>query len=149
MDSNYQKAQAFAELICELTRNCNIKEDFFASSFNLSTAEVKLLKLFAFSDTLTIKELCSMLNLSPGRITQILASLEKKNLITRTADTADKRNIIVSIAPKCSPFIMNLHNSYIDLHRKILENVPPEEYEKIYSSLDILVGLFRNWVNEK
>jgi len=77
-----------AELICELTRNCNIKEEYFASSFNLSPTEVRLLKLFVLSPTYKIKELQSLLNLTPGRITHILTSLEAKKLILRTADSS-------------------------------------------------------------
>lgn len=68
-----------AELICELTRNCNIKEEYFASSFNLSPTEVRFLKLFAIKPVYTIKELRDVLKLTPGRITHILTSLEEKS----------------------------------------------------------------------
>jgi DNA-binding MarR family transcriptional regulator len=64
--------QAVAELICELTRNCNIKEDLFAASFNLSPTEVRLLKLFVLTDTYSIKEIRERLNLTSGRVSHIL-----------------------------------------------------------------------------
>ena len=138
-----------AELICELTRNCNIKEEFFASSFNLSPTEVRFLKLFAVSPTYSIKELRDILKITPGRITHILTALELKKLISRTLDPKDKRVIIVNLMPKSAPLISNLQQNYLDLHNKILQNVKEDEMEKILSSLEILVDVFKKWVNQK
>lgn len=138
-----------AELICELTRNCNIKEEYFASSFNLSPTEVRFLKLFAVSPTYSIKELRDRLKLTPGRITHILTSLEAKKLISRTLDPKDKRVIIVNLMPKAAPLISNLQQNYHELHNRILQNVKEEEMEKILSSLKILVDVFKKWVNQK
>ena len=138
-----------AELICELTRNCNIKEEYFASSFNLSPTEVRLLKLFVLSPNYTIKELRELLNLTPGRITHILTSLEAKKLILRNSDSNDKRVVIVSLLPKANPLIKNLNNNYHELHNRILRNVDEKEMEKILSSLKILVDVFKEWVELK
>jgi DNA-binding MarR family transcriptional regulator len=138
-----------AELICELTRNCNIKEEYFASSFNLSPTEVRLLKLFVLSPNYTIKELRDLLNLTPGRITHILTSLEAKKLISRNTNSKDKRAILVSLLPKANPLIANLNKNYHELHNQILKNVKEEEMEKILSSLEILVDVFKKWVAQK
>jgi DNA-binding MarR family transcriptional regulator len=138
-----------AELICELTRNCNIKEEYFASSFNLSPTEVRLLKLFVVSPTYTIKELRDLLKLTAGRITHILTSLEAKKLVSRISDSKDKRVILVSLLPKANPLITNLNKNYHELHNRILKNVKEEEMKKILSSLEILVGLFKEWVDQK
>ena len=138
-----------AELICELTRNCNIKEEYFASSFNLSPTEVRLLKLFVLSPNYTIKELRELLNLTPGRITHILTSLEAKKLISRNSDSKDKRIILVSLLPKANPLIKNLNKNYHELHNRILKNVKETEMNKILSSLEILVGVFKEWVEQK
>jgi DNA-binding MarR family transcriptional regulator len=138
-----------AELICELTRNCNIKEEYFASSFNLSPTEVRLLKLFVLSPNYTIKELRDLLNLTPGRITHILTSLEAKKLISRNSDPKDKRAILVSLLPKANPLITNLNKNYHELHNRILRNVKEDEMKNILSSLEILVDVFKEWVEQK
>lgn len=143
------KMDPIPELICELTRNCNIKEEYFASSFNLSPTEVRFLKLFAVSPNYTIKELRDLLKLTPGRITHILTSLEAKKLISRVQDPKDKRVILVSLMPKANPLISNLLQNYGELHNRILQNVKEEELDKIHSSLVILVEVFKNWVNQK
>jgi DNA-binding MarR family transcriptional regulator len=138
-----------AELICELTRNCNIKEEYFASSFNLSPTEVRFLKLFAVSPTYSIKELRDLLKLTPGRITHILTSLEAKKLISRTIDPKDNRVVVVNLLSKATPLISNLQQNYHELHNRILQNVKEDEMEKILSSLEILVDVFKKWVNQK
>jgi DNA-binding MarR family transcriptional regulator len=143
------KMEPIAELICELTRNCNIKEEYFASSFNLSPTEVRFLKLFVVSPNYTIKELTAILQLSPGRITHILTSLERKKLISRSADPKDKRVIFVKLMPKASPLISNLHQNYNELHNRILQNVKKEELDNILHSLEILVDVFKKWVNQR
>lgn len=141
--------ESIAELVCELTRNCSVKEDYFAASFNLSPTEVRLLKLFTHSNQYSIKELCENLNLTPGRITHILSSLEEKKLIIRKHDVKDKRNVFVSLLPNANPLINNLHKSYNELHQTILKNVGKKELEQIQSSLKTLTDLFKKWVNEK
>ena len=143
------KSEDVAELICELTRNCNIKEEFFAASFNLSPTEVRLLKLFAFENTFSIKEIRNKLDLSAGRISHILRSLEAKKLLTRITDNMDKRNTIVKLLPNASPFIHNLHQNYNRLHEDLLKNVTNLEMNNIYLSLKVLVDIFKKWVQEK
>jgi MarR family 2-MHQ and catechol resistance regulon transcriptional repressor len=145
-NSNYQ---ILAELICDLTRNCNIKEEYFANSFNLSPTEVRFLKLFAFQKALSIKELKEKLALSSGRITHILQSLEDKKLLIRYPDEKDKRNIMVKLLPKAFPLIDNLLDNYDRLHRDILKNVKSSDIENIYTSLQILVDVFKKWVEEE
>lgn len=149
MENKEKEVEVISQLICSLTRNCNIKEDFFASSFNLSPTEVRVLRLFSFSPTYNIKELKEKLQLTSGRITHIVSSLETKKLVIRHQDENDKRNIIVSLSPKATPLINNLQKSYNQLHKKILQSVNKEELNTIISSLTTLVDVFENWVIEK
>jgi DNA-binding MarR family transcriptional regulator len=148
MPVKHKNTESIAELICELTRNCNIKEGYFSTSFNLSPTEVRVLKLFCSTPALPIKELCSKLKLSPGRMTQILKSLERKKLVIRNTDSRDKRNITVSIMPKGLPFINNLHKSYNALNARILGKVSDRKQQEILSSLEILVEVFHSWAEE-
>ncbi len=144
-----QKVEELSQLICHLTRRCNLKEDFFAASFNLSPTEVRLLRLFNYSVTYTVKELKDRLQLTSGRITHIISSLEKKKLIIRTQDNEDKRNVSVSLLPKAEPLINNLQKSYQDLHQTILQNIPESEIDKMTEAITLLVGVFDKWVDEK
>lgn len=144
-----QKEEALAELVCELTRNCNLKEEYFAASYNLSPTQVKFLKLFTLSESYSIKQLCDLLKLSNGRITQVIVALEGKNIITRRQDKEDKRNIIVSLLPGSRPYINNIVSNYRELHKIILAQVGEKKKEEIFKSLEILVNAIQTWVKNK
>lgn len=149
MAKKMEDYEEVAELICELTRNCNIKEEYFAASFNLSPTEVKFLKLFAFDGILSIKEIKEKLNLTAGRITHIINSLEAKKIVVRAPDDKDKRNINVKLSSKADPLIQNLHQNYKKLHEDILTNVNGVPLTDIKSSLKVLVDVFKKWVAQK
>ena len=140
---------SIAELVCELTRNCNLKEENFAAGFNLSPTEVRLLNLFSSNTSYTSKELREKLKLTAGRITHILISLEEKNLVSRIQDVNDKRIILVKLRPKAHLLINNLKESYDDLHKRILQNLTKEEMKNIISSLQKLNDVLGKWINKK
>jgi DNA-binding MarR family transcriptional regulator len=148
MEKLKEKIENVAQLICELTRNCTIKEEFFARSFNLSPTEVRFLKLFVHRNLLTVNEIQNLLKLTTGRISHILKSLESKNLITRIKTPKDKRNIEIKLQPKAMLFVNNLHNNYNDLNDSILNQVGKEELDQITDSLNTLLNLFTKWVGQ-
>ncbi|HRI48208.1 MAG TPA: MarR family transcriptional regulator, partial [Ignavibacteriaceae bacterium] len=123
----------------DITRTCNISEEYFATSFNITPAEFRLLKIFFFTETISIKELCAKLNLTPGRITQIITKLETKKFVTRTIDKADKRNIFVSLTPKSKPFVSNLYQSHININLNLLKQLDLDKREVIAHLLEILI----------
>ena len=141
--------EILAELVCDLTRNCNIKEEYFAASFHLSPSQVKVIKLFIFHEDLNSKDISELLNISAGRVTQILNELNKKGLLLKETDTEDKRNIKIFPSPSAKPFIQNIHKSYSELNEKIIGNVSPDQYSGLLNSLELLVDNFSKWVNNK
>ena len=140
--------KTLAELLIDLSRNCSIKEEYFANSFNLSPTEVKILKLFAFENSYTIKEIKDKLKLTSGRIAQIVSSLERKKILIRVKDESDKRNTIVNLTPKSLLLVKNLKSSYDELNKKILANINPDEKNQIEQSLNTLIRVFSVWANE-
>ena len=138
-----------ADLVCELTRSCTIKEEYFSASFGLSPTEVKVLKSFTNSNSITIKELSTKLKITPGRITHIISSLEQKKLISRKSDLLDKRNVVLAVTSRGIPLINNLNESYIELHKKILDRLGDDEQEKISESLRTLLEVFQEWNENK
>lgn len=141
--------QSTAELICELTRLCVLKEEKFAASFNLSPTELKMLKLFDGVNIHKVHDLVSMLKLTPGRITHILTSLEEKKLVLRLPDDKDKRNVNVRLQAKAVFFIENLHKNYIDIHQELLESVGQDELKVIQNSLRTLIRVFSKWNDQQ
>jgi len=144
-----QLAKTMADLTCEMAKTCNRKEIQFAASFNLTPAEFKFLRLFSETFTLPIKKISATLDLTPGRITHIITSLEKKNLIKRHQDPVDKRNVFIDLTSVSKPFIRNLHKNHIDIHKKILENITPEKRELVISAMEDVIFALKTWSNNQ
>ncbi|CAM4208246.1 MarR family transcriptional regulator [Paenibacillus phoenicis] len=60
------------------------------------TQYITLLALWE-RDGITVKELGSMLYLDSGTLTPLLKKLEHMNLVTRTRDKSDERNVIIAL----------------------------------------------------
>jgi DNA-binding MarR family transcriptional regulator len=140
-----QMAEEMSNLTCELAKTCNDKEKYFASTFNITPAEFRCLRLFTNRSSLSIKELGSEMNLTPGRVTHILTSLEEKKFIKRTIDENDKRNIIVHLTSKSKPFLNNLNDNHIRLHEDILEKIPSEKRDLVISAMKDLLKALKSW----
>ncbi len=138
-------AKEMAQLTCELARTCNDKEKYFAALFNLTTAEFKCLNLFSNRDSHSIKEIALEMNLTPGRITHILTSLEEKKLIERRVDPTDRRNVIVHLTKKSKPFLKNISENHVKIHKDLLENIPENRQELIINSMKELLKALKTW----
>lgn len=142
---NENLAEEMADLTCELARTCNEKENYFASLFNLTPAEFKLLKLFVRSNSISIKSISFLMNLTPGRITHILTSLEKKKFINRKLDSNDKRNVIVTLTSNSEPFIKNLNTNHIKLHEEILAKIDYDKREVVIEAMKDVINALKSW----
>lgn len=144
-DTRISLAEEMARITCELAKICTQKENYFASLFNLTPAEFKCLRLFTNKKVLSIKEITYQLQITPGRITHILTSLESKKFITRKIDTTDKRNVLVNLTTKSEPFIRNLNESHIKLHEEIIEKIEPEKREIIIDAMKEVIVALNLW----
>jgi DNA-binding MarR family transcriptional regulator len=75
--------------------------------------------------------------------------LEKKKLVTREIDENDRRIINVCLTKKAIPFTQVINKSYVELHEKILENIPINKRKSIIKALEELVRAFIVWNENK
>ena len=130
------------DLILQLVKICQFKEQYFASLYNLTTVELRCLQYFESHNSISVKELSKSMELTPGRITHILTSLEKKKLVTREINKDDRRGINVYLTKKAIPFTKNLKENYVKFHEKLLRNIPEEKREIIKTALKELLRAF-------
>lgn len=147
--TNDDLAIELAELTCRLAQSCNEKESYFSSQYGITPAEFKCLKLFIADKSLSIKVISSQMNITPGRITHILTSLESKGYITREADKNDKRNVIVTLTEKSDPFIKNLSESHLKLHKDMLSGMEESERQQLVKTLKDLLKILKPYTNRK
>lgn len=143
--TNIAQARTMAELTCKLSRACNKKETSFAALFQLTPTELRCLRMFAKKTTVSIKEMIDELEISAGRVTHILTSLEKKNYITRRVDQLDKRNHLVDLTQESKKFINQLTSKHIELHQNILNNLTEENREIITNIMVDLINALDDW----
>ena len=140
-------AELMSRLTCELGRTCTNKEHFFAIKYDLTPAEFRCLRLFKDRSSMAIKRIAIQMNLTPGRITHILTSLEAKNYIIRKVDQKDKRNIIVHLTESSKPFLKIVNENHIKLHEDILSNISEEKREFILESMEELIKALKTWTD--
>ena len=145
MSVNITLAKEMAHLTCDLARTCSEKENHFASMFNLTPAEFRCLRLFEETRSISVKELGKLMDLTPGRITHIITSLEAKNFVIRSNDPKDKRNIIVTITNKSLPFIKNVTDSHVHIHKEILEKIAPDKRQYVISAMGEVLKALQEW----
>jgi len=138
-------SEKIGRLTCDLARLCYQKDEYFAATFNLSPTEIKLLRMFEETDRVSIRDITEELMLTPGRVTHIMNSLEKKKIISRKADENDKRNIWVHLNSKSNPFVRNLRENRTKLHETILSSIGQNDQEQIVDSLEKLLAAIHKW----
>jgi MarR family 2-MHQ and catechol resistance regulon transcriptional repressor len=139
------QAKVMAELTCKLARACNRKETSFADLFQLTPTELRCLRMFSRKSTVSIKEMIDELEISAGRVTHILTSLEKKKYIIRRVDKTDKRNHLVDLTPESKKFISQLTKKHIELHKNILDNINDDNKEIITRVMTDLIAALNSW----
>lgn len=145
MDNKKDFAELMAELSFELNKTINEKERYFASTFNISAAEFRCLTYFINTNRMSVRSLCKLMKLTPGRMTRILQSLEDKNLIVREIDRDDRRGIIVSLASRCLPYIKSLSETNIKMHEDIFSTIEPEKRGSIIMAMEELLSALKSW----
>jgi len=140
-------AELMSRLTCDLGKTCLNKEHFFAAKYNLTPAEFRCLRLFNNKLSMSIKRIAVQMNLTPGRITHILTSLEAKKYIERKIDQKDKRNIIVHLTDSSIPFLKQVNENHIKLHENILNNLPEDKREFIIESMEELIKALKTWTD--
>lgn len=140
-------AELMSRLTCELGRTCTNKEHFFAAKYDLTPAEFRCLRLFKNRPSMSIKRIAIQMNLTPGRITHILTSLEAKKYIIRKVDQKDKRNIIVHLTESSQPFLKIVNENHIKLHEEILESIPIDKREFMLESMQDLIKALKTWTD--
>jgi len=143
------QAEKLAQLTFLLARACEIKEQYFIKLYDLSNAEFRCMRFLNCSCDYSVKELAGLMKLTPGRITQIITSLEDKGYVTREIDKSDRRNIKVKLTVSAIPYIRNVIDKHVELHEKVLQKITAEKRESVLTAMEELLESLNSWSNEK
>lgn len=90
--------------------------------------EANILLLLAGADKeMLAGELSRSSGLSVSRVTNILNSLEKKGLIARRSDCADKRKVYIALTDTGRAYIMEKHTEVVRQYEKVFRRLGEED----------------------
>ncbi|MEX0737098.1 MAG: MarR family transcriptional regulator [Bacteroidota bacterium] len=138
-----QQASRVASLTLELLAGCQEEEERLASRFNASVSEIRTLRMFLHEQQLTVKALLGGMGISGSRLSRILESLEEKGHVTRSIDPEDRRSIDVCLTSKGSVFVRTLEEQYLQVHEKLLEDIPESLHASLAEGLERMVHSLR------
>lgn len=143
------QAEKLAQLTFLLARVCEEKENYFTKLYNLTNAEFRCMRFLHCDCFSSVKELSGVMRLTPGRITQIITTLEEKKLLTREIDQNDRRNIKIRLTESAIPYIKNVTEKHNILHEKVLEQISPETRNSVLVAMQELLDSLLTWSKNK
>ena len=144
-----EQADKLAKLTFLLARACEDKENHFIRVFDLTNAEFRLMRFLHDNQRLHLKDLASEMGLTPGRISHLIASLEKKNYVKREVDENDRRNVKIRLTSNAMPYIENVTEKHTELHEKVLEQIPPKHRDSVLNAIQELLDSMSVWSKSK
>ncbi|MDR3628399.1 MAG: MarR family transcriptional regulator [Ignavibacteriaceae bacterium] len=143
-----KNAGMLAELTFSLLATCQEKESRLAEQHGLTQAEFRCLRLFGTEECLNNKSIAERMSLSPSRLTRIIDRLVKKEYIVREINNTDRRNMCVSLSAKGVEMVRLLNQSYLDIHKEILENIDESQHTPLITAMTSLLTALKKWVSK-
>jgi len=102
-----------------------------AVRLGLSESDIKALGLLVDSAPVTAGRLAELLNLSTGAVTRVIDRLEQAGYVRRTADAADRRRVVVEVAPDRLPAIREALEPLGEAHADVVAGYSDQELDLI------------------
>ncbi|MEG2348353.1 MAG: MarR family transcriptional regulator [Clostridia bacterium] len=103
------------------------------------------------NNEIQLSQLRKYMKIAPSTLTQVVNSLEKKELIERNIDKSDRRNIYLKVSKKGSEFTKKAHGMMEDMLSEYIEAMGKEDIKEIIRLLNKTLNYFeeRRNKNEK
>lgn len=133
------QAKRLREIIDTIVSCCNDSRTYTKERFGIPYAEITCLLLFKGERYLTVKHLSEKMEVAKSRITKIIKGLMAKGLVEKIEDPKDNRVKLLSLTPLGKKKIEEIESFRLELHKKLIENITPEERSNLFTYLDKLV----------
>lgn len=112
-------------------------------STNFSLAQYRVLMLVHRRGSMSINQLKDSLNIAQSTASEMIDRLVRQNLLHREKDPADRRVTIFMLTPKTQRIINDHLTSMVNIHKKILEPLSPEEQEELVQAFETVLYLMQ------
>ncbi len=133
------QAKRLREIIDVIVSCCNDSRTYTKKRFEIPYAEIKCLLLFKGERYLTVKHLSEKMEVAKSRITKIIKGLMAKGLVEKIEDPKDNRVKLLSLTPKGKKKIEEIEQFRLDIHKKLIEHIKPQERSNLFDYLNKLI----------
>jgi MarR family transcriptional regulator, organic hydroperoxide resistance regulator len=89
------------------------------ADLGLSAAEINALAAFIGADEVSVRDLLAATAQRPSTLTGVLDRLERRGLIERAANPADRRSVLVRLTPDGRTHVARVSAAYAELERRL------------------------------
>jgi DNA-binding MarR family transcriptional regulator len=109
------------------------------SDLGLSAAETNALAAFDGATTRPVRELVGATGQRPSTFTGVLDRLERRGLIARRLNPADRRSILVELTPTGHAAATRVSGTFAGLERRIAERLPDGDVGRVLAAMAALL----------
>ncbi|MHC1736599.1 MAG: MarR family winged helix-turn-helix transcriptional regulator [Ignavibacteriaceae bacterium] len=143
-----KNAEQLAELTYKFLSNCHEKEERMAQAHSLTVAELKCIRHINKTENVNNKEIAERMNLSSSRLTRIIDGLVTKGFIEREIDSADRRNMKLSLSVEGIKLLEQINLTYLTVHKDILANIEPKLHTEVIKAMSSLLEALEEWLKK-
>jgi len=143
------KVDKFMNLSKVLFSLCLKKEMIQRQCSNLGRTECELLNfLDNQEEPVCMNDLAVELKVSHSRITRIIDTLVKKNLVKRFPSKRDRRSWLAKITENGKNASKRTLEDFIKVQEQLLTKLPEDKIEEIYENVDLYLTVFLEVLKE-
>jgi DNA-binding MarR family transcriptional regulator len=130
--------QQFQSLMTRLFQCCQERMQYQSERFEIPDAELRCLLLFQDERYLTSKGIAPKMRVVKSRVSKIINSLIKKQLIQKVKDPEDSRINLFSLTPRGQSKLEEINLFLRSIHHETLQQMAPEQRTTMLTNLDLL-----------
>jgi len=130
--------QQFQSLMTRLFQCCQERMQYQSERFGIPDAELRCLLLFQDERYLTSKGIAHKMRVVKSRVSKIINSLIKRQLILKVKDPEDSRINLFSLTPLGQMKLEEINLFLRSIHHETLQQMAPEQRTTMLTNLDLL-----------
>ncbi|MBD3109235.1 MarR family transcriptional regulator [Bacillus sp. AGMB 02131] len=119
------------------------RETRILDEFNLTAQQESILSYINTHHHTTANEIAADFNITKSAVSQTLSKLEKKNMIKKTKNPANKREYYLELGPEGNKYINYLDELIQQMTDKYYSKIPVEELDEMVTTMEKINSIIR------
>ncbi len=141
---NSTKSKEFREKIRVLKRLLDvINHSADVGCCSISSSQCNALVEIGRKESITLKELASIIMLDTSTTSRTVDSLVKKGLVNRTISVSDRRSIDITLTDSGHALFQNIESYMDSKFDTVLNNIEDNQQDTVLNSLDLILDALK------